>query len=583
MVSIINIKQSVFLSVFLFFSLLSVTGEAAAVEQSHVESGEVLLPALVNNFRQELHVCGSRPEFKRRVGNHKVVVSSYVDYIKGSKCDVYMFFDEWRRSESTTHSAGWQCNWSPRGSRPEDKENWCAIRVDDSHTLFVPVEYRKRFAEDLCESDASRLDSPDKEGFLGLGSYKRKTSLKSKMERAGKRLLGDGARAQERLFFGVCSLVCAVVFDAVFIPYKNGFRNDYLLFPAENNVVSKLLFDPEVYSINFAISNDIHPLQCHVMALLVDDWVKHKGLSKESARKVLRSLDRDHSAPTAIHLYAEYADEEHYSAELADAATVRSRADDLKRYVAVLFRGAQSGAEGGITSSVSFERSLDPLADIVRKVKGEGPRCRILGTLFQLADEAVEQNWAVGSIITWRALAMLSFLSRYDEVVERVVNLLQAVYDRPVTTDEGQKKSEVGRLLASTRGRALEARLKREEAEAQLLSVKTRKEAEEAAQEKERARAARAKGTRRPVQQSGSFDGVTVGLDKPLLSDMGGLLDISLDSTTLDTSSTRTSTSGEGSISSGSPHSLPRKVDTMAIDELSDDESAALLRPAEVV
>ncbi|MDQ5940381.1 MAG: hypothetical protein QG632_107 [Candidatus Dependentiae bacterium] len=580
MVSIINFKQSVFLSMFLFFSLLSVTGEAAAVQQSHVESEEVALPLLVNNFRQELPVCGSRPEFKRRVGNNKVVVSSYVDYTKGSKCDIYMFFDEWRRPESTASRSGWQCNWRSRGSRPEDKENWCAIRIDDLHTLFVPVEYRKWFATDLCEHDASRLDSPDKEGLLGLRSYKRKASLRHKIEQAGSKMPGDGLRAQERLFFGVCSLVCAVVFDAVFMPYKNGFRNDYLLFPAENNLISKLLFDPKVYSINFAISNDIHPLQCHVMALLVDDWAKHKGLPTKTARAVLRSLDRDHSAQIATHLYAEYADEESYSTELADAAFARSNADDLKRYLAVLFRRAQDGVEGSITSFVPFERSLEPLADIVKKVKGEGPRRRILGTLFQLADEAVKQNWATGSIITWRALAMLSFLSRYDEVVERVGNLLQVVYDRPAAAEEEREKSEVGCLLGSTRGRALEARLKREEAEAQLLSAKTRKEAEEAAQEKERAKSARERGTRRRVQQSGSFDGEAVSLDRPLLSDIHESLDTISFEATSDASSVATPSSIRTSVS-GSPHSLPRKVE--AVSELSDDESAALLRPAEAV
>ncbi|MDQ5890261.1 MAG: hypothetical protein QG604_135 [Candidatus Dependentiae bacterium] len=267
-----------------FLSLLIVVFSVSIGLLASAEEEEVLpLPIGIGNYSQSLH-----PLYEGK-GEDRVIASCYV---KEDQIDMYIFsadIDPWeagsiprdqlshyygeaervRRVDSRKNHShrlrfareplrapidleepSLSAVWAEKKDRPEETaSSFFSIYVSPRLTVFVPMEFCKRFATDVTgpEPYFAQASIPKKSWFgsFGLGSAAlAKHTLFDKLSTGA---AAGGPLSVKQVFFAVCALVCYQVFGSIYLPYReNAFQYDCVLDPLVLIRIAQCLFVPSI-------------------------------------------------------------------------------------------------------------------------------------------------------------------------------------------------------------------------------------------------------------------------------------------------------------------------------------------------
>lgn len=288
------------------------------------EEEELRLPIGIGNYSQSMH-----PLYEGN-GEDRVIASCYV---KDGQVDMYIFsaeLDPWeaggipkdqlshyygerervRRIDSRKdHShklrfareplrasidlevPSLSTVWAEKKDRPEeDASKFFSLYVSPRLTVFVPQEFRSRFAPDVTglEPYFAQASLPKKTWLssFGLGSAAlEKRTLFNKLSAGA---AGRSPLSEKQVFFAVCALVCYQVYGSVYLPYRdNAFQHDWVLDPLALIHIAECLFVPSVVK---ALREDLETEGDSLRSLVECQKAQMEALEADMAAREARAV-----------------------------------------------------------------------------------------------------------------------------------------------------------------------------------------------------------------------------------------------------------------------------------------------------
>jgi len=310
---------------------------------------------------------------------------------------------------------------------PPDHEKLFALVVAENILLFLPTRCIKHFASDIVAKHTPG------EGWRHLS--RTPTTLLKKFTVAASKV-NQEKLSIDHVISGTIALICRFIFGTWYLPDQGSLfcpskTNEFLLcpelllFPPEAALLSRALFGEPLTDLSLLAT--FHQSQCALMAREIYYQANEETISKTEAGTLLHGLDNRHSCPSAGFLLYRLAGFTWPLIErrIIASAKTRQSLDDIKCYTALLFDKSPQTA---------YEAALAPLEPCIRELPSD-KQLAILKGLIEATKEVFEKEPATKDSKPLRAIAMATFLSRFESVRDLLLAMLTPFKDKAPHVD----------------------------------------------------------------------------------------------------------------------------------------------------